>query len=285
MAVEQQAERGSATDEVGDDCNGPQTPRGRGGDAGRSRSAASPGTRPRAVRTKRSATAFAVGARLERERNALADETRAVQRELTDLRRSLEQESQHSLGPSDAARLAAVAAIEARANELAVPKTQTVRESNLFYDFDHWQPQSEHAGLSNKASNLGFLTADENRRKGKTEFVNLPELKQAVSLRHVLEAGEEATRKVVGDMLDSLRFSEVAELNVLWQRASRSETRSYSDSQAAFRQLLGSDNAQEPAAVRQAADTVRQALQTAGVDVVEHGKSFRLRLDDTTYRR
>jgi len=164
--------------------------------------------------------------------------------------------------------------------------TQQVRESNLFYDLDHWEPQSKHGEQSNKASNIGFLTADENRRKGAQEFTTLPELHdEPMSLKTALAAGEAAARKLVGDMLGSLRFSEVSELNVLWQRASRDETRSYKDSQGEFRRLLGRDNAEEPAKVREAAETVRQALKLAKVDVVPNKDSFRLRLDDSAYRR
>jgi hypothetical protein len=181
----------------------------------------------------------------------------------------------------------AFAHLESKARELALQSKQLVRESNLTYDFDHWQPQSQskYRELSNRASNIGFLSSDENRRKGATEFRNLPELKDAVSLKEAMKAGEDAVRKLVSDMLGSLRFSEIAELNELWQRASNKETRSYSESQAAFRKLIGSDNAEEPANIREAAETLRQSLKAANVEVIPNGNSFKLRLDDSTFRR
>jgi hypothetical protein len=79
-------------------------------------------------------------------------------------------------------------------------------------------------------------------------------------------------------MLGSRRFSEVEELNELWQMASRNETLRYQDAQANFRKLIAlSDVA--------AAETVRRALSLAGVDIIPNGASFTFRLNDSFYRR
>src|SRR5687768_14740552 len=115
--------------------------------------------------------------------------------------------------------------------------------------------------------------ADENRRKRDTEFRSLPKAAKPLSLAEAFQAGEVVVRKLVADMLGSLRFSEVVELNVLWQRASRSETITYERAQSVFRQLLGSANTGEAPPVRQAAETVRKALALAGVSVLPHGDS------------
>jgi RHS repeat-associated protein len=153
-----------------------------------------------------------------------------------------------------------------------------VRESNLFYDFDHYEPQSEYPQLSNKASNIGFVTADENRRKGAREFTDLPQQRQAVSLRKALDDGGDAARQAVSEMLGSRRFNEVTELNELWQMASKNETLPYSTAQANFRQLIAKSDVG-------AAKTVRQALAHAGIDIVPNGDSFRFRMKDASYRR
>ncbi|HAB16353.1 MAG TPA: hypothetical protein DCE44_07870 [Verrucomicrobiales bacterium] len=215
----------------------------------------------------------AVAAAQEREKKALANDAWRLREEVETIRRSIDKQKGN------------FAALEVKVKGLTLPKTQTVRESNLFYDFDHWQPQAKYREIGNKAKNLGFLLADENRRKGKSSFRKLPEEKPMVALKDALKAGEDATRRLVGDMLGSLRFSEVAELNVLWQEASNNETKSYSASQSAFRKLIGSDNEQESARVRDAVETLRRALKVAGVEVVSTGNSFVLRLDDVAYRR
>jgi len=222
-----------------------------------------------------------------RERQALSEAAQALEREIQSVAKSIEYESEegrHTDADRDARR-SALADLEAHARSIALQRVQAVRESNLVYDFDHWQPQSRHRDLANKASNLGFMTADENRRKADTEFARLPAARDPASLKQALEAGETATRQLVSEMLGSRRFSEVAELNTLWQRASRNEKRSYQESQRSFRQLLGSNNVKEQAAVREAAETVRKALAIAGVEILRQGESFKLRLDDTAYRR
>jgi RHS repeat-associated protein len=152
-----------------------------------------------------------------------------------------------------------------------------VRESNLFYDFDHYQPRSEYPELGSKASNLGFKMADENRRKGAQEFRQLPKQREPISLRTTLKGGDEGARKAVGEMLGGRRFSEVTELNELWQSASKKETLSYPEAQANFRKLIAEGKTESAAAVR-------DALKMAEVEIVPNGKSFRFRLNDAAYR-
>ena len=217
------------------------------------------------------------------QRERLENDVRNLQQELKELRRSANVKG------------ADVEAIADKARGLELAKTQVVRDSNLFYDFDHYRPQSrekEHGVAPNRADNLGFLMADENRRKGATEFKEPPTFQPQIKLKDALAAGKDATRKAVSEMLGSRRFSEIAELNSLWQQASANETRSYQASQAEFRKLIGGDysselraNAEKFREVREAAETLRKALAAAKIDIVEHGESFRLRLDDSEYRR
>jgi hypothetical protein len=162
--------------------------------------------------------------------------------------------------------------------EPAEPTELAVRESNLFYDFDHYQPQSHHKELANRADNLGFLTADENRRKRAEEFRVQPEYREQITLRDELDRDDAQTRNSIADMLGSRRFSEVKELNNLWQIASENETASYADSQRAFRALVAENQSDD-------ARAVREALAYAGIDVVPQGSSYRFRMDDSAYRR
>jgi RHS repeat-associated protein len=152
------------------------------------------------------------------------------------------------------------------------------RESNLFYDFDHYQPQSKYASLSNKASNLGFSMADENRRKGATEFISLPPLQKPVSLAEAKKQGEKSYQKAIGEMLGGRTFSEVTELNELWQLASKNETNTYDTSQGNFRKLIAESDLIS-------AKIVREAFAHAGVEIIPNKDSYRFRLNDTPYRR
>lgn len=152
-----------------------------------------------------------------------------------------------------------------------------IRESNLYYDIDHYEPQSKHRPLSNKASNLGFLMADENRRKQAQEFSSQPERLKPISLRKALESGGDNARQAVSEMLGGRRFSEVHELNELWQIASAGETRRYSDAQREFRRLIATSE-------MKAARTVREAFSLAEVDITKNRGSFRFRIRDTSYR-
>ena len=150
--------------------------------------------------------------------------------------------------------------------------------SNLFYDFDHYEPQSAHPELSNKASNLGLMMADENRRKQAAEFTSLPKKRAPISLTKAFKEGEKAATKAVGEMLGGRTFSEVSELNELWQVASKNETLSYKDAQANFRKLIATSPSESGQAVR-------KAFEHAGVDIVPNGGSFRFRLKDAPYLR
>jgi len=156
-----------------------------------------------------------------------------------------------------------------------------VRESNLFYDIDHYRPQSTHEELANKANNLGFLMADENRRKGADEFtqkqLQAMDLRQAISLQDAMKA-EQSARQAVTEMLGSRRFSEIKELNDLWQKASQEERVGYSQAQREMRRLIAEDQSE-------AAIAVRKALSLAQVEIVSNGESYRFRLNDEAYRK
>jgi RHS repeat-associated protein len=153
-----------------------------------------------------------------------------------------------------------------------------VRESNFIYDFDHYKPKKNYPELSNKASNIGFLVADENRRKRASEFKNLPEEQKAISLRKALDEGGASANRVVGEMLGSRRFSEVDELNELWQMASKNETLGYDEAQKNMRKLIAKGDVDS-------AKTVRQALTHAGIEILPKGESFQFRMKDAPYRR
>jgi hypothetical protein len=153
-----------------------------------------------------------------------------------------------------------------------------VRDSNFYYDFDHYEPQSKFHEQSNRADNIGFLTADENRRKGAKEFSSLPDQRPPVSLKTAFSAGGSIARQAVSEMLGSRRFSEVEELNKLWQIASKNQTLSYQTSQAKFRALIAESNSEE-------ALLVRSALAFGNVAIISTGGAYRFRLDDKAYRR
>jgi RHS repeat-associated protein len=152
-----------------------------------------------------------------------------------------------------------------------------VRPSNLLYDIDHYEPQSLYKWLSNKAANVGFLSADENRRKRADEFSTLPPLRIPISLQEALKAGPDQYRQAVAEMLGSRRFAEVVEANALWQRASVWETAPYSSSQKEFRRLVAEDPGQD-------AQAMRGALTFGGVGIDANGESYKFTRDPTPYQ-
>jgi hypothetical protein len=123
------------------------------------------------------------------------------------------------------------------------------------------------------------MMADENRRKGAREFKNLPASRKSISLRNALDAGGNKAVTAVGEMLGGRRFSEVDELNELWQRASKNETRSYDASQREFRRLIANDDSK-------AAKSVREAFGLANINIEKKGlRGYRFRMDSTPYKR
>jgi RHS repeat-associated protein len=153
------------------------------------------------------------------------------------------------------------------------------RPSNLFYDFDHYQPQSLYPQLANKASNLGFLMANENQEhKRDIEFKNLPQKLAPISLQSAYEEGDSSFVSAVGQMLGGRRFSEVTELQGLWNRASNNEQSTYKTSQRNFRELIAVDQSDE-------AKIVRKAFERAGVEIVPYGESYRFHLNADPYTR
>jgi hypothetical protein len=159
-----------------------------------------------------------------------------------------------------------------------LPLHLAVRASNLLYDIDHWSPRSRYEEMSNKAMNLGFLPADENRRKGAREFTHLPEQRPPISLRAELAKGADFADRAAAEMLGSCRFSEIVELNALWQIASRGETAPYDEAQKSFRRLIADSPTSE-------ANAVRATLARAGIEVVRAGGSYQFRMDETPYHR
>lgn len=152
------------------------------------------------------------------------------------------------------------------------------KEANLYYDIDHYNPQSEFPELQSKANNLGLLLASDNRSKGATLFKELPPLRSPISLSGTKNLGQNEYQKAIGEMLSGRRISEVKELNDLWQIASKNETNTYSTSQGNFRTLIA--ESEHPSA-----QAVRDAFRHAGIDILPNKGSYRFRLNDASYRR